>query len=140
MAKRYKLRIPRSIYEAMLQQAFAELPNECCGLLAGIITGDGIGEVSRQFPLVNTLTSPVAYESEPKSIFSAFKAMRAGNVDLLAVYHSHPTSEPVPSRTDCANNYYGPEMIHLIISLKSGQAQMRAWRLAESTYEEAEWE
>ena len=140
MAKRYKLRIPRTIYRAVLQHALEELPNECCGLLAGTVSEAGIGAVSRRFPLVNRLASPVAYESEPKTIFAAHKAMRAEKVDLLAVYHSHPTSYPVPSRTDCANNYYGPELIHLIISLKGEPAQVRAWRLAESSYQEAEWE
>ena len=28
-------------------------------------------------------------------------------LDLLAVYHSHPTSEPVPSRRDVDENTYG---------------------------------
>jgi proteasome lid subunit RPN8/RPN11 len=137
MSKQYKLRIPRSIYEAMLQQARAELPNECCGLLAGLISEDGVGHVSRQYPLANDLASPVRYQSYP---FAAHKAMRAEQIDLLAVYHSHPTSEPVPSRTDCAQNYYGPDTVHLIISLKDGVANMRAWRLAESNFEEAKWE
>src|SRR5262249_26766703 len=138
--KRYKLRIPQPICEAMLQQARTELPNECCGLLAGAISDAGIGHVSRRFPLVNLLASPVAYESDPKSLFAAFKVIRAANVDLLAVYHSHPTSDPVPSRTDCANNYYGPNLVHLIISLKDIQPQMRAWRLMETSFQEAEWE
>ena len=140
MAKRYRLRIPRDIYEAVLQQAQAELPNECCGLLAGVITDDGIGKVSHHFPLVNALASPVAYESEPKSILAAFKAMRAETIDLLAVYHSHPTSRPVPSRTDCARNYYGPDIIHLIVSLNSYPPESRAWRLMESSFEEVQWE
>ena len=143
MAKRYKLRIPRSIYDAMLQQARAELPNECCGQLAGMIGEDGIGHVSHQFPLVNELASPVEYQSAP---FAAEKAMRTLGIDLLAIYHSHPTSEPVPSRTDLDRNFYGEMsnysdgLIHLIISLKGGRPHLRAWRLGESSYEEAEWE
>jgi [CysO sulfur-carrier protein]-S-L-cysteine hydrolase len=137
MAKRYKLQIPRDIYEAMLQQAFDELPNECCGMLAGAIADDGIGRVSHRYALANDLGSPVAYQSHP---FAALKAMREENIDLLAIYHSHPTSAPVPSRTDCENNYYGPDVIHLIISLLADRPEIRAWRLMENSYEEAEWE
>ena len=136
MVKRYKLQIPREIYTAMTQHALEELPNECCGMLAGIISEDGIGRVSRRFPLANDLASPVAYRSYP---FAAHKVMRAEQIDLLAIYHSHPTSAPVPSHIDCAQNFYGPDIIHLIISLSADGPQVRAWRLSESSFEEAEW-
>jgi proteasome lid subunit RPN8/RPN11 len=137
MAKQYKLQIPGEIYSAMTQHALKELPNECCGMLAGIIAEDGIGRVSRRFPLSNDLASPVAYQSYP---FAAHKAMRAEHIELLAIYHSHPTSAPTPSRTDCAQNHYGPDIIHLIISLSADRPDTRAWRLLESGFEEVEWE
>jgi proteasome lid subunit RPN8/RPN11 len=140
MANRYRLRIPRAVYEEMLQQAHAELPNECCGLLAGAISTDGTAEVSHRYALINVLASPVNYESEPKSMLAAFKAMRAQEVELLAIYHSHPTSPPVPSRTDCALNQYGQDVIHLIVSLRNAVVETRAWRLTESNFEEVEWE
>jgi len=140
MPRRYKLLVPRQIFEATVQQAVLELPNECCGLLAGIMTDHGIARVSHRFPLFNVRHSPVAYDGDEKDLFIAFKAMRAENIDLLAVYHSHPTSPPVPSRTDCARNACGEDMVHLIISLETGQPQVRAWRLSESSFEEAEWE
>jgi proteasome lid subunit RPN8/RPN11 len=137
MSTRYMLRVPRDLFEAMLQQARAELPNECCGLLAGMLN-DGVGEVTRRLPLINAVASPIRYFSEPRSMLAADKAMRTENLDLLAVYHSHPTSEPVPSRTDLAENFLGSVM-HLIISLH-GQPAVRAWWLSETGFEEAEWE
>jgi proteasome lid subunit RPN8/RPN11 len=130
-----KLQIPRRLFEEMLAQAVAELPNECCGLLAG--RG---GRVSHRYPLTNALVSPVRYESDPKDLFAADKAMRQEGTELLAIYHSHPTSEPVPSRTDLERNFYGPDVIHVIISLKGGEPAVRAWRLAETSYSAAEWE
>ena len=65
--------------------------------------------------------------------------MRRQGLEVLAVYHSHPTSEPVPSRTDLQRNY-SPEVVNLIISLQSGQPTVRAWWLTEEAYREAEWE
>src|SRR5262245_45099121 len=51
------LRLPRRIYEEMVAQAVEEVPNECCGLLAG-----RPGEpVARRYPLVNAAASPVEY-------------------------------------------------------------------------------
>src|SRR3954452_20721502 len=40
----FRLEVPRALYSAMLEQARAELPNECCGLLAGTVE-EGVGRV-----------------------------------------------------------------------------------------------
>ena len=130
-----KLQIPSRVYEEMLAQAVAELPNECCGLLAG--RG---GRVTQRYPLPNALVSPVRYESDPKAMFAAFKDMRQHGTELLAIYHSHPATEPVPSRTDLKLNYHGPEVVHFIVSLQGDSPVVRAWRLGETSYREAEWE
>jgi proteasome lid subunit RPN8/RPN11 len=129
-----KLQIPRHLHDEMLAQAVQELPNECCGLLAG-----RAGRVTHRYPLTNALASPVRYESDPKAMFAAVKDMRRHGTDVLAIYHSHPASEPVPSPTDLANNFYGPDVVHVIISLKGSEPVVRAWRLGETSYSEAEW-
>jgi proteasome lid subunit RPN8/RPN11 len=129
-----KLQIPRRLYDEMLAQAVAELPHECCGLLAG-----RDGRVTHRYPLTNALASPVRYESEPRSMFAAFKDMRAQGIELLAIYHSHPTSDPIPSRTDLERNFYGAEVVHLIISLPGGTPTVRGWHLDVSSYRPAEW-
>ena len=128
----------------MLEQARAELPNECCGLLAGILdTSDPerpTGKVLRRYPLANALASPKEYESEPKSLFAAVKDMRQQGTDILAIYHSHPTSEPVPSKKDRERNWYGTDVMHLIISLHWEPPTVRGWWIGESEVREAEWE
>src|SRR5687767_2466383 len=103
----------------MLAHAAGELPNECCGLLSGTVRdepGFRAALVVQRYPLVNVAASPKLYESDPDSMFKAFKDMRQRNIDVVAVYHSHPTSAPVPSKTDLERNY-SPEVINLIISL-----------------------
>src|SRR5262245_26278294 len=135
----------------MIAQAVAELPNECCGLLAGKVQGSGIGDqgsgirsenvglVVQRYPLVNEAASPVEYLSEAKSMLHADREMRRQGVDILAIYHSHPTSDPVPSRKDLERNY-DPDVPNLIISLKSGTPEVRGWWLTSDGYREAEWE
>ncbi len=60
----------------MVAHAQAELPNECCGFLAGKVGTDGIARIERRYPLVNALASPVAYLWEPKGLFAAVRDMR----------------------------------------------------------------
>src|SRR5437899_1519217 len=94
-----RLLIPRSLLAAVLAHARAELPNECCGLLAGVVE-DGVGRVTEHYPLRNDLASPTEYATNPRDLLDATRAMRAAGTDPLAIYHSHPTSDPVPSRKD----------------------------------------
>src|SRR5436305_98327 len=136
----FRLVISANSYDGMVAQARAELPNECCGLLAGVIEpGDPpLGRAVERYPLVNLLASPTAYESEPHSLLEAHKAMRRRGLEVLAIYHSHPASDPVPSKTDLARNYW-PGALHLITSLKSEPAVVRGWWLTENAFEEADW-
>src|SRR6185369_3163741 len=98
----FRLLMPAQIVSDMFAQACAELPNECCGLLAGNIE---TGQVTHRYPLVNIAASPVLYHNDAKDLFAAFRDMREKGVEHLAIYHSHPTSEAVPSKTDRANNF-----------------------------------
>ena len=171
MSTPFQLIIPRAIYDDMIAQARSELPNECCGLLAGRIQESGVRSqeseargpkpeitdshslktqesnieaslpivtVVQRYPLVNAAASPTEYMSEARSMFEAVRAMRPLGLEIVAIYHSHPTSAPQPSRTDLERNY-SPEVVNLIISLKDGVPLARAWWLQENSYREADW-
>ena len=134
----FRLRIPADIFTAMLQHARADIPNECVGFLAGTVV-NGVGTVSQFLPLVNALASPTAFETEVKSLFAAYKAIRLAGTDVLAIYHSHPTSAPLPSSTDLANNTYGPNVVWIIIGLKAEPPDVRGWWLT-AEYRPAKWD
>jgi [CysO sulfur-carrier protein]-S-L-cysteine hydrolase len=121
----------------MIQHARTELPNECCGLLAGKRDGETL-RVEAWHALVNEAASPVEYRSEPRSMFNAIKEMRKQQHDIVAIYHSHPTSEPIPSRTDL-ERFYSSDVVHFIIGLKGADPLVRGWWLTESAFEEATW-
>ncbi len=133
----FRLRIPRPIHEEMLARAVAELPRECCGLLAGTVV-DGVGEVCAIFPLVNELRSATEFVSESRGLFAAMKAMRTDGVDVLAVYHSHPASAPEPSRLDRERNY-SEAVVNLIVGFPNGEPEVRGWWLTATAAREAEW-
>lgn len=132
----FRLRIPRDLFLEMLHHAQAELPRECCGLLAG---PSASGDVRWLYRLVNALASPVAFESDPRSLFDAHRDMNARGFDILAVYHSHPFCAPLPSRADRERNY-SPEVVNVIISLQHTIPEVRGWWLDGDKVTEAEWE
>jgi proteasome lid subunit RPN8/RPN11 len=130
----------------LIAQARAELPNECCGLLAGRIIPEPagpdsglLGRVLQEYPLVNAAASPVEFLSEPRSMFEAIRDIRRLGLEILGIYHSHPTSDPVPSRTDLERNY-SADVVNLIISLTTAEPRVRAWWLLDAAFREAEWE
>jgi [CysO sulfur-carrier protein]-S-L-cysteine hydrolase len=133
----FQLQLPRSIHEEMIAQALAESPNECCGMLAGVLDG-GTARVVRRYPLVNALASPTRYLSEARSHLNADRDARERGLEFVAVYHSHPTSPPIPSRTDLGSNFW-ESVIHFIISLETRPPEMRGWWLGSTDYRPADW-
>ena len=121
------LKIPKIIHDRILEQARAEKPNECCGILAG--RGETVEQL---YPMTNSHHSPVTYMMDPKEQFAAFKDMRARDIDLLAIYHSHPHTAAYPSATDVRLAYY-PETAYLIISLQDPKnSVLNAYRIIEN--------
>jgi proteasome lid subunit RPN8/RPN11 len=70
--------------------------------------------------------------------------MRRLGVEMLALYHSHPTTQPVPSRRDCARyDEVRPligDLMHFIVGLPESVPSVRGWWLARDDYRDAEWE
>jgi [CysO sulfur-carrier protein]-S-L-cysteine hydrolase len=142
----FRLWLPRNLYEEMLAQAFAEKPLECCGLLAGCIepaenddSALRVGRVSQRYPLVNAAGSEIEFLSDARSMKDACQDIDRRGLDILAVYHSHPTTEPIPSRKDLERNF-SEEVMNLIISLRKPMVEVRGWWLAAEGYREAEWD
>jgi len=109
----------------MIAHAHAEAPNEACGLLAGI--GDQVIQV---LPAVNIAEdATVRYLMDPHDQLRLFQAMEEQGLELLGIYHSHPSSPAYPSPTDLSMAYY-PEAAYAIVSLLSGDRPMvRAFRI-----------
>lgn len=137
----FRLSLSRSIYTALLAHAQTEYPLECFGILGGMIEpGEGPrGVVLGRYPMMNLAQSPTLFESDPRALLEVDRDLRRRVWELLAIYHSHPTSDPIPSRTDLDRHFYY-ESICLIVSLKGSEPSVRAWWLTPDSYREADWE
>ena len=131
-----RLTIPDVLLTEVIEHAGDEAPLECCGLLAGHIEA-GTGVVTTRYAVGNALRSQTEYETDARDMLFAFRHMREHGLELLAVYHSHPASEPVPSRRDVERNTYGTTVVHLIVGLGGPEPAVQAWWLTENGYRAA---
>jgi [CysO sulfur-carrier protein]-S-L-cysteine hydrolase len=127
------LEIPREMLEAMVAHCLNEAPLECCGILAGTAP-----RVSLFYPLRNASQSETRYYADERALIDAHINMRVHGGDILAIYHSHPSWDAIPSQTDLAENHYGP-VPRIIVSLKGDTPDVRIWRLGPESYEELSW-
>ncbi len=119
------VRIPRSIYQEMVEHARKESPLECCGILSGKEE-----TVWKAFALKNADESPVRYSISPQEQLKVFEEMERESMEMIAIYHSHPRTIPFPSETDVRMAFY-PEVTTIIISLKEGNPVVKAFQIRE---------
>ncbi|HUL37008.1 MAG TPA: M67 family metallopeptidase [Thermodesulfobacteriota bacterium] len=117
------IRIPKSIYEKMVDHAKKERPLECCGILSGKEK-----TVQKIFELKNTEESPVQYSMSPQDQLKVFEQMEKESMEMIAIYHSHPHTIPFPSETDVKLAFY-PDVSSVIISLKDEDPAVKAFQI-----------
>ncbi|MHB8526424.1 MAG: M67 family metallopeptidase [Candidatus Acidiferrales bacterium] len=125
------VRVRREIILRMCEEVRAKPEQECCGLLAG---RDGI--ITRVLPARNALESATAFEIAPAELFQLMRQIRAENLEMMGIYHSHPRGENRPSARDVERAYY-PVTPYFILSPLADAAQpVRAFSIRDGCVEE----
>jgi proteasome lid subunit RPN8/RPN11 len=128
------MRISQSLVDEMVAHARQDLPNECCGMVAG---RDGVATAVHR--VRNAAQSPLRYEMDPQDQYNAWKAIEDGGDELLAIYHSHTKSAAYPSQTDVNQAVAWPDQVYLIVSLEDGDSpDLRAYWLRDLRIADAE--
>ena len=118
------MKVPRGIYDEMLEHAREEVPNECCGILGG-----KDGEATTLYRATNAEQSPLRYTLDPNDLFRiTFREIPERDEEMLAIYHSHTASPAYPSQTDINLATY-PDAVYLILSLAEGEEPLRGFRI-----------
>ena len=119
------MRLPQELAQELVAHAIRDLPNECCGLIAG--RG---GAAVRVLPATNSEGSPFMYVMDPQEQLRLMDEIDDAGDDLLAVYHSHTRSAAYPSRTDVELAFF-PDTLYVIVSIADREAPViRAFRLS----------
>jgi [CysO sulfur-carrier protein]-S-L-cysteine hydrolase len=119
--------IPAEVRSALVEHAEAERPNEACGLIA---SRNDVAE--RYIPGRNRDASPYRFDLDvdPETWFLEDEGYE------LAVFHSHLSSPPRPSRTDVENIGLWEGRPYVILSLGTGE--LAGWRIDDGRIEPME--
>ena len=126
------LTLPEAVHDRLRAYAEAAYPEECCGVLLGRSTDEGL-HVADLFPVENR--DPDARERRyligPGDYLRAERAAEADGLDVVGFYHSHPDHPARPSPTDLAEATF-PGFVYTITAVDRGRAaETTAWRLAD---------
>ena len=120
--------IAYAVARQIADHALSAAPNEACGILAGTRE-----RISRAIPMHNVADAPDRqFRLEPKEQLAALKAMDAAELDWVGVYHSHPSSPPIPSPEDIAAAV-DSGLLQLIVSLESSRPKLKLWQVEGSS-------
>lgn len=127
------VRVRAEILKEMLLHARREPRIECCGLLAG---RDGV--ITTIFPATNSLANATLYEIAPAELFELFREIRALGLTHLGQYHSHLSTDNVPSPTDIAQAGY-PDHTYFIVTMRPDAPKpVRAFSIRDQDVHELE--
>jgi proteasome lid subunit RPN8/RPN11 len=107
-------------WQTMHHHVAAEEPLEACGLLAG-----KDARVEAVLRIRNQAQSPARYVMEPVEQLNAFEWIESKQMDLLAIYHSHPVGSETVSATDIEEAAY--PVVYVVWSRKEGKWQAKAF-------------
>jgi proteasome lid subunit RPN8/RPN11 len=105
------MRLSKNVFLEIIEHAKADAPNEACGYVAA-----QNGVASQSIRLTNVDNSPEHFSLDPAEQFSAARKIRNNNMQLRAVYHSHPVSPARPSQEDI-RLAFDASLSYIIVSL-----------------------
>jgi proteasome lid subunit RPN8/RPN11 len=113
----------------MIAHVDSQAPLEACGLLAG--RGSNVESV---LAVTNQAQSPVRYVMDPIEQLHAFEWIESQGLELLGIFHSHPTGPEVVSPTDIADAAY--DVVYVIVFRADGKWHTRGFWIEAGNYEE----
>ena len=128
------IQIRSEILARLIEHARQEPLKECCGLLAG-----RSALITEVIPATNAAVDPPrAYEIAPEELFKLIRKIRAAKLELLGIYHSHPSGENRPSARDIERAFY-PAAAYFILSPGADvQPPVRAFSIRDGKITELE--
>jgi proteasome lid subunit RPN8/RPN11 len=135
------MRIASTLFDEMVAHACGGGPEERCGIIA---SRDGVA--IQVYRARNALSTPrYGYRIDDGELYRIVTEIEGRGLDLGAIYHSHPRTEPVPSPADVnlaksplTDAPLWPGTIYVIVGFSATEPAVRAWHLRGDEVSEAE--
>jgi [CysO sulfur-carrier protein]-S-L-cysteine hydrolase len=122
------LSIDRAIYDALVEHARRDHPDEACGVVAGPAGSD---RPARFIAMQNAARSPTFYEFDSADLLRLYREMDANDEEPVVIYHSHTATEAYPSRTDISLAQE-PNAHYVLVSTREPDAtDFRSFRIVD---------
>jgi [CysO sulfur-carrier protein]-S-L-cysteine hydrolase len=118
--------IRADLVDAMVAHAWADHPDEACGVIAG---PEGSDRPERHIPMINAERSPTFYRFDSGEQLRVWRAMEEADEVPVVIYHSHTATEAYPSRTDISFASE-PDAHYVLISTRNPDSHdLRSYRI-----------
>ncbi len=125
----HSLTLTEEQLQKMLAHVDSHAPLEACGLLAGHDS-----KVESVLVVTNQAQSPVRYVMDPIEQLQAFEWIDAKGLDLLGIFHSHPTGPETVSQTDIEQAAYA--VVYVILTPVDSSWRARGFWIEDGKYNE----
>ena len=123
------LTITKEQHQKMIAHVDANLPLEACGLLAG-----RDAKVESVLAVTNQAQSTVRYVMDPIEQLNAFEWIESNGLELIGIFHSHPTGPETVSPTDIVEAAYA--VVYIILAHLDGTWHTRGFWIENGNFRE----
>ena len=129
------LELRQDLYDAIVDHARRDHPDEACGVIAGPA---GTDKADRFIPMENAERSPTFYRFDSMEQFQVWKEMDARDEEPVVIYHSHTATEAYPSRTDISLATEPGAHYVLVSTREPDTVEFRSFRIVDGEVTEEE--
>ena len=126
----HSITITKEQYQKMIIYVDLHAPLEACGLLAG--RGSIVESV---LEVTNQAQSAIRYVMDPIEQLNAFEWIESNGLELIGIFHSHPTGPEIVSPTDIAEAAYA--VVYVILARVENIWRARGFWIEDGEYNEA---
>jgi proteasome lid subunit RPN8/RPN11 len=123
------LTLTKEQLQTMIAHVHSLAPFEACGLLAGRDS-----KVEAVLVVANQAQSPTRYVMDPIEQLNAFEWIDSNKMDLLGIFHSHPTGPETVSPTDIAQAAYA--VVYVILAHVDNSWTARGFWIEDGAFSE----
>jgi len=123
------LTLTKEQLQKMITHVDSCAPLEACGLLAGLNS-----KVESVLEVTNQAQSAVRFVMDPIEQLKAFEWIDSNGLELIGIFHSHPTGPETVSPTDIAQSAYA--VVHVILARVDNSWHARGFWIEDGAFSE----